>query len=330
MATADTVTRADAERVEAMRRFNRFYTRRIGVLDEGMLKTPFSLAQGRVLYEVAHQRGSQEGPTATEVGQELGLDPGYLSRILRDLEKRGLIARKSSEADGRQSHLSLTAGGREVMAQLDTRARDEVRSMIGALGEPDQRRLMAAMDTIARLLGPGAGSASAADAAAAASKVPYILRPPQPGDMGWIVHRHAVLYTQAYQWDDQFEALVATIVGEFVQRFDPKRERCWIAEKDGEVVGCVFVVKGAEETVAKLRLLLVEPTARGLGIGGRLVDECLRFARRVGYKKMTLWTQSHLLAARGIYARAGFQLVKQEPHHSFGHDLVGETWDIDL
>jgi DNA-binding MarR family transcriptional regulator/GNAT superfamily N-acetyltransferase len=321
MVTADTVTGQDAERIEAIRRFNRFYTRQIGVLHESMLKSPFSLAQGRVLYEVAHQAE----PTATEVGQALGLDPGYLSRMLRDLEKRGLIARRSSEADGRQSHLSLTEEGREAIAMLETRARDEVGAMIGTLGEPDQRRLLAAMDTIARLL----GGASAA-AAAAAPKVPYMLRPPQPGDMGWIVHRQGVLYAQEYHWDEQFEALAAIIAGEFLQRFDPKRERCWIAEKDGEVVGSVFVAKSAEETIAKLRLLFVEPSARGLGIGGRLVDECLRFARRIGYKKMTLWTQSNLLAARAIYTRAGFHLVKQEPHHSFGHDLVGETWDVDL
>jgi DNA-binding MarR family transcriptional regulator/GNAT superfamily N-acetyltransferase len=320
MSTAMTMSKADPARVDAMRRFNRFYTRQIGVLHEGVLHSPFSLAQGRVLYEMAHR----DGPTATEVGQELALDPGYLSRMLRDLETRGLIERRSSEVDGRQSHLWLTAAGREAFAGLDTGARDEVAAMLGAMSDADQRRLIAAMDTIERLLG---GSTAAA---ATASKVPYILRSPHTGDLSWIAHRQGLLYAQEYQWDEQFEALAAIIAGEFLQRFDPKRERCWIAEKDGEIVGSVFVAKGPDDTIAKLRLLYVEPAARGLGIGGRLVDECLRFARRVGYKRMTLWTQTTLVAARKIYAQAGFRLVKQEPHHSFGHDLVGETWDIDL
>jgi DNA-binding MarR family transcriptional regulator/GNAT superfamily N-acetyltransferase len=315
-------TAVEADRVDAMRQFNRFYTRQIGVLREGLLDSPFTLTQVRVLYEVA----LREGATATDVGRELQLDAGYLSRIIRDFEKDGLLQRKSSDADGRQSHLWLTDAGRAAIADLQERARDEVRAMMGTLSDQDQHRLIAAMQTIERLLGPVASPQTSVSAA----KTPYILRPPQPGDMGWIVHRHGVLYAQEYHWDETFEALVATIVGEFVQRFDPKRERCWMAEKDGEIVGSVFVVKGDDETTAKLRLLLVEPSARGLGIGGRLVDECVRFARRVGYRKLTLWTQANLLAARKIYEKAGFQLVKGVPNHAFGHDLVSETWDLAL
>src|SRR5690242_7012482 len=233
------------DRVEAIRQFNRFYTRQIGVLREGLLDSPFTLTQVRVLYELAQQ----EGATATSIGRELQIDPGYLSRMLRDFEKSGLIRRKSSDADGRQSHLSLTKAGREVIASLQEQARDEVRRMLAPLADQDQRRLMAAMDTIQRLLGR-------ADGSAAAPNVPYILRDPVPGDMGWIIHRHGALYAQEYHWDETFEALVATIAGEFVQHFDPKRERCWIAEREGEIVGCVFVVRAEEETTAKLRLLL--------------------------------------------------------------------------
>jgi DNA-binding MarR family transcriptional regulator/GNAT superfamily N-acetyltransferase len=311
----------EADRIDAMRQFNRFYTRQIGVLHEGLLHTPFTLTQVRVLYEVA----ARQGATATDVGRELQLDAGYLSRIVRDFEKDGLLERKSSEADGRQSHLWLTAAGQEMLAELQKRARDEVRDMLGTLSDQDQRRLIASMATIQQLLGgPGLKSANAA------AKTPYILRPPQPGDMGWIVHRHGVLYAQEYHWDETFEALVANIVGKFVEQFDSKRERCWIAEREGEIVGSVFVAKGEDDATAKLRLLLVEPSARGLGIGGRLVEEVIRFARRVGYKKLTLWTQSNLVAARKIYERAGFRLVKAVPNHAFGHDLISETWDLSL
>jgi DNA-binding MarR family transcriptional regulator/GNAT superfamily N-acetyltransferase len=305
------------DHVEAVRRFNRFYTRQIGVLREGLLDSPFSLTQVRVLYEIAQH----EGATATDVGRELQLDAGYLSRLLRGFEKKKLVERKSSDADGRQSHLWLTKMGRQTIASLQDRARDEVSGMLAPLNDQDQRRLMAAMDTIERLLG---------GEAAGSSSTSYILRPPQPGDIGWIVQRHGVLYAQEYHWDDTFEALVATIVGQFLQHFDPKRERCWIAERDGENVGSVMVVKGDEEGTAKLRLLLVEPSARGLGIGGRLVDECVRFARRVGYQKLTLWTQANLVAARHLYERAGFQLVKSSPNRAFGHDLVSEIWDLNL
>ena len=302
------------ERVDTVRRFNRFYTKQIGVLHEGLLRSPFSLTEVRVLYELAHR----EKPTAAELGKELGLDPGYLSRILRGFEKRGLVGKVPSKADGRQSHLTLTARGREVFAPLNARSHDEVSAMLSKLSAVEQHRLIEAMRTIEKLLG-----------ARPEPKVPYLLRPPQPGDMGWIIHRHGVLYAQEYGWDETFEALVAKIAAKFVQKLDPKRERCWIAERDGEIVGSVFLVKKSK-TVAKLRLMYVEPKARGLGIGSRLVSECVRFARQMGYRKVVLWTNSVLVAARHIYEKAGFRLVHKEPHHSFGHDLIGETWELKL
>ena len=302
------------QRVAAVRRFNRFYTRQIGVLNEHLLRSAFSLAEVRVLYELARR----ERPTASEVGKDLGLDPGYLSRIVRGFERRGLVARERSAEDGRQSLLRLTKRGANAFAALDARSQDEIAAMLRPLSAAPQRRLVDAMRTIEGLLG-----------APVERNVPYVLRPHQPGDMGWVVHRHGVLYAQEYGWDERFEALVAEIVAEFIRRFDAKRERCWIAERDGEIVGSVFLVKKTK-TVAKLRLLLVEPSARGLGIGNRLVDECVRFARQVGYRKMTLWTQSVLDAARHIYDRAGFRLVRTERHNSFGHDLVGETWELSL
>ena len=301
-------------RVEAVRRFNRFYTRQIGVLPEKLLRSPFSLAEARVIYELAHR----ERATATEVAGELGLDGGYLSRILRDFSKRGLIDKKPSPTDGRQTLLWLTKTGQEAFATINARSRNQIEALLNGLAPADQKRLLEAMDTIEALLG-----------ARPERKVPYLLRPHQPGDMGWVVHRHGVLYTEEYGWDEQFEALVAGIVGKFIQHYDPKRERCWIAEKEGEVVGSVFLVKKSK-TIAKLRLLLVEPKARGLGIGTRLVDECERFARQVGYRKIVLWTNSILHAARHIYEAAGYRLVRQNPHHSFGHDLIGETWELKL
>ena len=302
------------QRIAAMRRFNRFYTRQIGVLRERPYKSPFSLTEVRVLYELAHH----ENPTAAELGSDLGLDAGYLSRVLRGFEKQGLLDKKSSKADGRQRLLSLTAQGRRVMAVLDRRSHEEVRKALGGLSATEQNHLVDAMATIEKLLGTSS-----------AQKPAYILRPHQPGDIGWVIHRHGVLYAQEYQWDERFEALVAEIAAKFIQNLDPKRERCWIAEREGEIVGFVFLVKHMK-TVAKLRMLLVEPAARGLGIGKRLVEECVRFARQAGYKKITLWTQSSLRAARGIYEKAGFRLVKQKRHHSWGHDLVSEVWDLRL
>jgi len=302
------------QRVAAVRRFNRFYTRQIGALQRGLLKSPFSLTEVRVLYQLAHQ----SRPTASELGRELGLDPGYLSRILRKFGKRGLVGRDPSDADGRQSHLRLSKRGRAAFATLDARARDEVAAMLGGLRVGDQRRVIAAMGTMETILG-----------APPEKTAPYILRLHQPGDMGWVVHRHGVLYAQEYGFDERFEALVAAIVAEFIRQFDPVRDRCWIAEKGGQIVGSVFLVSKSK-TVAKLRLLLVEPSARGLGIGKRLVDECIRFARNVGYRRMTLWTQKTLHAARRIYQEAGFHLVRQERHRMFGPQLVAETWDLDL
>jgi DNA-binding MarR family transcriptional regulator/N-acetylglutamate synthase-like GNAT family acetyltransferase len=303
-------------RVDAMRRFNRFYTRRIGVLQEGLLRSPFSLAEARVLYEVAHR----DAPTAAALGKELGLDTGYLSRILRGLRRRGLVDRRPSPADGRESLLGLTGRGRTAFATLEERSRVEIGAMLAPLPAPAQRRLIDAAGTIEELLGAPAPARPAA---------PYLLRSHQPGDMGWVVHRHGVLYAQEYGWDETFEGLVAEIVARFVKRFDPKRERAWIAEQDGEIVGSVFLVKQSR-TVARLRLMLVEPRTRGMGIGTRLAGECIRFARQTGYRKITLWTNSVLLAARHIYAQAGFKLVAEEPYHGFGHDLVGETWDLKL
>src|SRR5215218_2385632 len=300
-------------RVGDVRHFNRFWTRQIGVLREEYLESPFSLTEVRVLYELAHG----EETTASELGEELGLDAGYLSRILRGFEKHGLIHRRPSEADGRRRLLRLTDRGREAFAPLDARSRSEIGAMLG-MSITGQERLVGAMRTIERLL-----------SARPEPVVPYLLRPHQPGDMGWVVHRHGVLYAREYGWDERFEALVAEIVAKFIQQYDPSVERCWIAERDGEIVGCVFLVRESEE-IAKLRLLLVEPSARGLGIGRRLVQECVRFAKQTGYGKITLWTNDVLRAARRIYEEAGFCIVHEEPHHSFGHDLIGQTWELEL
>jgi DNA-binding MarR family transcriptional regulator/N-acetylglutamate synthase-like GNAT family acetyltransferase len=302
------------QRVEAVRRFNRFYTRQIGVLHEKLLRSPFSLTEARVIYELAHL----EKTTATELCNELGLDAGYLSRILRGFKKRGLIDKRPSETDGRQNLLWLTLQGQEAFARLNAASHSEIETMLSDLSEEEQNRLVEAMHTIEGLLG-----------VQPEPRVSYLLRPHQPGDMGWVVHRHGVLYAQEYGWDEQFEALVADIVAKFIQGYDSKRERCWIAERDGEIVGSVFLVSQSD-TVAKLRLLLVEPKARGLGIGTRLVNECVRFARQVGYQKIVLWTNSVLHTARHIYEKADFCLVHEEAHHSFGHDLIGETWELEL
>ena len=301
-------------RVGAVRRFNRFWIRQIGVLREGYLESSFSLTEVRVLYELAHR----EETTASELGEELGLDAGYLSRVLRGFEKHGLIHKRPSEADGRRRLLRLTERGREAFAPLEARSRNDIGAMLRSLSVAEQERLVGAMRTIEELLSARPDPA-----------VPYLLRPHWPGDMGWVVHRHGVLYAREYGWDKRFEALVAEIVAQFIQQYDPRRERCWIAERDDEIVGCVFLVRESEE-IAKLRLLLVEPKARGLGIGSRLVEECIRFARQAGYRKITLWTNDVLSSARRIYEGMGFRLVREESHHSFGHDLVGQTWELIL
>lgn len=301
-------------RVEAIRRFNRFYTQKIGVVQEQYLASELSLAEARILYELAHR----EQPTAAELSHDLGLDAGYLSRTLRDFARRGLIRRQPSTTDRRRSLLRLTKKGQRTFAPLERRAAAEISKMLSAVPKPEQKRLLTAIHTIEDLLGeekPG--------------RKEYFLREHRAGDIGWVIHRHAVLYAEEYGWGEQFEALVAKIAGEFLERHDPCCERCWIGETSGEFAGSVFLVR-KDETVARLRLLLVEPSARGLGIGGRLVDECVQFARQAGYRKITLWTQSVLSAARRIYARAGFRLVEETAHHSFGHDLVGETWELDL
>ena len=302
------------QRVGAVRRFNRLYTRRIGVLQDGFLQSPYSLAEARVLYELAQR----ERPTATELAAELGLDHGYLSRILRGFNERGFITKTPSPNDRRQSLLSLTAKGRMAFAPLDRRSQNEIAAMIGKLSVADQGRIVAAMHTIESALGE-----------APAPQVPYVLRPPRAGDMGWIVARHGALYGEEYGWDERLEALTAEIVAAFVRNNDPKRERCWIAEREGENVGSVLLMRETQD-IARLRLLLVEPKARGLGIGARLVDEALRFAREARYRQVTLWTQSVLTAARRIFERAGFKLIHRETHDTFGKKLIGETWELDL
>ena len=300
-------------RVEIVRRFNRFYTRQIGLLNEGLLDSPFSLTEVRALYELAHR----EHPTAADLCKELGLDAGYASRILRGFEKQGLIEKKNSASDARQSLLNLTRKGRQVFEPLESKSNEHVGRMLSTLSPARQGNLIHGMQTIESVLDPQEKPASS-----------YLLRQHRPGDMGWVVQRHGELYWQEYRYDERFEALVARIVADFVEKFDPARERCWIAERDGENVGSVFLVQKSK-TISKLRLLLVEPSARGLGIGGRLVSECVRFAREAGYKKMMLWTQSELTAARAIYQKAGFELVGKNRHQSWGRkDLVAETWRL--
>jgi len=301
-------------RVGEIRRFNRFFTRRIGVLREGLLHSPYSLAEARVLFELAHQ----EAVTASDLSHELGLDPGYLSRILARFEHGGLLDRVVSEADGRRRLLRLTAAGEDAFSELDRRSREEVSGMLEGIPEEDQRRFLEATRTIEQILG-GDGSAPE----------PFLLRRHEPGDMGWVVQRHGALYASEYGWDERFEALVARIVADFIEGYDPFWERCWIAETGGRNVGCVFVVRESEE-VAKLRLLLVEPEARGAGLGSRLVAECVRFARGRGYKNLVLWTNSVLHSARRIYEEHGFELKEEEEHNSFGADLVGQNWELEL
>ena len=302
--------------VAAVRSFNRFYTRQIGVLNEHLLESRFSLSEMRVLYELAHRQGM----TASELGKDLGLDPGYLSRMLRSFEKERLLARADSQADARQSLLSLTAKGRKTFGPLEKRSQEQVAGLLAKLSPAQQKHLLEAMLTIEEQLG------------AKSDRKPYsyLLRSHRPGDMGWVVQRHGVLYSKEYGYDERFEALVAEIVAHCVRHFDPKRDACWIAEKDGENVGSIFLVKKSK-AVAKLRLLLVESSARGLGIGKRLIAECIRSARQAGYRKIVLWTQSELHAARHLYEQAGFKLVGEKRHDSWGREgLVAETWQLKL
>ncbi len=301
-------------RVAAVRRFNRFYTQKVGALGEGYLGSPFSLTEGRVMFELAHR----EAPTASELARSLALDAGYLSRILRRFTRLGFVRRVPSSADGRQVHLHLTKKGERAFLPLDTSARTLVASLLRPLKSQRQDALVEAMQIVERLLdGPEA------------ERPQVTLRTHRPGDIGWVVHRHGVLYWQEYGWDEECEALIAEICAKFIRGFDANRERCWMAEVNGEIVGSVFLVRQSDD-VAQLRLLLVEPSARGLGVGTLLVQECTRFAGEVGYKKITLWTQSILHAARRIYEREGYHLVREEPHHSFGQDLVAQTWEKDL
>jgi DNA-binding MarR family transcriptional regulator/GNAT superfamily N-acetyltransferase len=309
-------------RTTAVRRFNRFYTRRIGVLHEHLAETRFSLAESRLLWEFAHR----DSTTAAALARELDLDPGYLSRLLQRLKTAKLIRAERSAADARHLHLSLTPAGKRAFAPLDRQSDAGVAALLASLGEAEQRQLLEAMGRIETLLGEGAREPS-----------PWLLRPPRSGDIGWVVERHGALYAEEYGWDMRFEALVARIAADFVDRFDARREACWIAERDGSNAGCVFLVQARDDAsgkvvagTAQLRMLLVEPAARGLGIGARLVDECERFARAKGYRRIVLWTNSVLLAARAIYTRAGYELTKSEPHQSFGHALIGETWEREL
>lgn len=300
------------ERVQALRKFNRFYTIQIGLLNQGLLKTAFSLTQSRILFELAHRKQL----TASDLIRGLGVDPGYLSRIIGVFEKQGLVKRGRSNADSRQRPLTLTAKGKKTFSVLDERSSEEARKLLSKLSNENQQSLLQAMQTIHEILEPESKQEPA-----------YLLRSHEPGDIGWIIHRHGALYAEEYNWDETFEALVGEILVNFAKQHNPKKEKLWIAEMNGERIGSVMVVNAGNQ-VAQLRLLLLEPKARGKGLGKRLVHECVQFARKKGYRKIKLWTQSNLLEARHLYTRAGFELVKQKPHHSFGHDLVSEVWEL--
>jgi DNA-binding MarR family transcriptional regulator/GNAT superfamily N-acetyltransferase len=302
-----------ADPVAAVRRFNRFYTRAIGLLDKGYLGTSYTLTEGRVLYEIA----KADGPTAKDIGAVTGLDAGYLSRILGRFERDGILVRERSASDGRSALLRLTPHGEEVFAPFDQRSAEMVEGLIGRLSSPARKRLTGAMAEVEELLGSPAPG-------------PAILRAHRPGDMGWVVERHAALYGREYGWGEGIEGVTARIVADFLEHRDPERARCWIAERGGERLGCVFLVADEEPGVARLRLLLLEPAARGLGLGKRLVDECLAFARAAGYREVVLWTHAVLVAARGIYASAGFKLEKTWTHDEFGKEEVSETWRLVL
>jgi len=317
-----TVVRAGADpeagTVAAVRRFNRFYTPLIGLLREGYLDSSFSVTQVRVLYELAHR----ERATAAEIARDLGLDPAYLSRIFRGFAESGVLQRRRSESDGRERLLRLSKHGRELFGQLDLRSEVGTSRLLTPLSEGDRRRLVVSMAAIERLLGR-------APASSAASAPRFRLRGLGPGDLGWVVQRHGLIYAAEFGWDETFEALVARIVADYGEHHDPRRENAWIAELEGVRVGCVFCVR-RDDTVSQLRILLVEPFARGGGIGTALVEECIRFAGDAGYRQLMLWTNDILVDARKIYEKAGFRLVEEEAHRSFGHDLVGQNWWLDL
>lgn len=302
----------DDAAVAAVRAFNRFYTRRIGVVQEGYLQSRFSLTEARVLYDLAHT----DGLTASQIGAALDLDAGYLSRMLRTFEQDGLLTRGPSRTDKRQTILTLTESGRAAFAPLDQRSRQEIGAMLSALPEPAQEAVIGGMQTIARLLSDG-------------PRRDWTMRRPVPGDIGWVIERHAALYAEEYGFNHKFEALVAQVAGAFVADHDPVSERAWIAERDGVRLGSVFLVRKTDD-IGQLRLLIVEPSARGLGIGKRLVADCILFARQAGYRRMTLWTHDILLAARGIYRAAGFRLVSSEPHSEFGPPTMEENWALEL
>jgi DNA-binding MarR family transcriptional regulator/GNAT superfamily N-acetyltransferase len=302
--------------VAEVRAFTRFYTAVIGVLDEGLLGTPYSVTEARVLFELAQS----DATDVADLRRGLRLDSGYMSRIAARLEADGLVTRAPSGRDARRQVLALTPRGREVFADLDARSADQVAHLLDKLGEADQERLVTAMGTVRSLLGAAQGDGLPATART------VVLREPGPGDLGWVVARHGSVYAAEYGWNAEFEGLVARIVADYAAGHDPRREAAWIAELDGEPVGCVFCV-ARDDTTAQLRILLVDPAARGLGIGARLVAECLRFATAAGYESMMLWTNDVLTSARRIYEAAGFRLVDEEPHHSFGQDLVGQVWE---
>ncbi|MBC7609600.1 MAG: MarR family transcriptional regulator [Polaromonas sp.] len=315
VAHAATSSPAAPTDIQSVRAFNRFYTQRIGVLDP-YLGSELSLTEVRVLYELAHRYQ----PAASELGRDLALDTGYLSRILRRFEGKGWLTRAASLADARQSLLKLTPAGHKAFAPLERQSSDVAQALLTSLAPAQQAKLVAAMGTVQALLAP--------PAAPPATRT-VILRDHKPGDIGWVVQQHGEIYAREYGWNSEFEALVADIAGKFLKNFQPDYEKCWIAELDGARVGAVFVVRKSA-TVAQLRMLILSPEARGLGLGSRLTDECIAFARGKGYKKMLLWTNSCLGAARAIYAKRGFRLIKSELYTGFGHDLVGETWSLQL
>jgi DNA-binding MarR family transcriptional regulator/GNAT superfamily N-acetyltransferase len=316
MSTTSLPSATIEERVAAVRRFSRFYTNVLGLLEEGLLETPYSLTETRVMFELA---AAGQPMDTSGLRRRLNIDPGYLSRVLAQLQKAGLIARQQSPTDGRRQLVGLTEPGREVFRDLDQRSSDQVSELLSRLPESRQRDLARAMSLVQNILDDSPLERPAA----------YVLRSPGPGDLGWVVRQHGLLYADEYHFDAEFEALVARIVADYANDHDPRREAAWIAEVNGEPAGCAFCVR-KDDSTAQLRLLLVDPAARGLGIGARLVSECVSFARRAGYAELVLWTQDSLTAALHVYAAAGFQLVDQERHHSFGHDLVGQTWRLAL